>query len=170
MGASTSPRRPFCSGGSSGSGGGGGGWGLWRRGCHQPFLPHCPGGEGQRKGMGPEVHRGCHPQVCTPVLTQPYSGCVHVQTPPCVQAHALRAQLCTCSGCAHACPSEGTWGGGWHWRGSPVSGHPGREGLRGGRGGEESKDGGEGGGVASAGGSGRLTRTNPLIDSLPVEP
>lgn len=45
--------------------------------------------------MGPEVHRGCHPQVCTPVLTQPYSVCVHVQTP-----HVCKHMPCLHS-CAH---------------------------------------------------------------------
>lgn len=110
------------------------------------------------------------PDVCTTILTQPCrSVCMH--RPPLVQAHSLCAHPRTYSECALTYPLGDPWRGAGTDRGPPAL--VAWEGLRvkqGGRGREESKEGGGGGVVASASGSGRLTRTNPLIDSLPVHP
>lgn len=65
-------------------------------------------------------------------------------------------------------PSKGLKGKGVPRLQSPMAGEDKNGG--GGRHGEESKDGGGGSGVASVAGSGRLTRTNSLIDSLPAQP
>lgn len=126
----------------------------------------------------------------TPILTQPYSGCVHEQTPP-VCKHAPRVHtyahivgvyisrgtpevMPALEGCPQAPVALGGVEG--EARMEEEAGMErkarteGEAGVEGEAGMEESKDGEGGSSVASAGRSGRLTRTNPLIDSLPAQP